>query len=59
VTVKVFADGVLKHTQTVMSRHPFRLPSGFTAFDWQLEASGTHAIQGMAMASSIGELAQA
>jgi hypothetical protein len=58
VTVKVFADGVLKHTQTVTSRYPFRLPSGFAAFDWQIEATGTHAIQGVAMASSMEELAQ-
>jgi hypothetical protein len=58
VTVKVFADGVLKHTQSVTSRSPFRLPSGFAALDWQIEATGTQAIQGMAMASSMEELAQ-
>jgi hypothetical protein len=58
VTAKVFADGALKHTQTVTSRYPFRLPSGFAAFDWQIECSGKNPIQGIAMASSMEELAQ-
>jgi hypothetical protein len=59
VTVKVFADGALKHTQAVTSRAAFRLPSGFAALDWQIEATGTQAIQGVAMASTMQELAQA
>jgi hypothetical protein len=58
VTFKVYADGVLKHTQSVTSRSPFRLPSGFAALDWQLELSGTQPIQGAAIATSMEELAQ-
>jgi hypothetical protein len=58
VTVKVYADGALKHTQAVAGRQPFRLPSGFTALDWQIEVSGTHAVQGMAMANTMSELEQ-
>lgn len=57
VTFRLYADGVLKHTQTVASRDPFRLPSGFRAFDYQIELEGTNAIQGCAVASEIKELA--
>lgn len=56
VTARFYADGVLKHTQTVASRNPFRLPSGFMAFDWQIEIEGTAAVQGVAMASAMAEL---
>ncbi|CDS48903.1 hypothetical protein [Polaromonas sp. CG9_12] len=59
VTAKFYADGVLKHTQTVASATPFRLPAGFLAQTWQFELSGTSAIQGLAIAHSMQELAQA
>lgn len=58
VTLRVFADGVLRHTQTVTSLNPFRLPSGFMAHDWQLEIEGTHPVQGVAMANAMSELAE-
>jgi hypothetical protein len=58
VTARFFADGVLKHTQTVTSRDPFRLPSGFRAFDWQVEVEGQNAVQGVAIATSVEELSQ-
>lgn len=58
VTMRLYADGVLKHTQTVASREPFRLPSGYMALDWQLELEGTAAVQTMAIATSMIELAQ-
>lgn len=59
VTLKVWADDVQVHTQTVTSRYPFRLPSGFAALDWQMEASGTQPVQGVVLASTMQELAQA
>lgn len=59
VTFKLYADGVLKHTQSVASRDPFRLPSGFMALDWQMELEGTAAVQGCALGTSITELAAA
>lgn len=58
VTFKLYADGVLKHTQSVARRDPFRLPSGFMALDWQMELEGTAAVQGCAIGTSITELAQ-
>lgn len=59
VTCKVYADGVLKHTQTVASSEPFRLPSGFKATKWQLALSGTNTITAAMLASTMAELAQA
>lgn len=56
VTLKVYADGVLKHTQTVASAAPFRLPSGFTADDWELEISGTAKVTAIYLAQGIDEL---
>jgi hypothetical protein len=58
VTFRLFADGVLKHTQSVTGRNPFRLPSGFLAQDWQIEIEGASAVQGVAIGTSIAELAQ-
>lgn len=59
VTFKLYADGVLKHTQTVASRTAFRLPGGYMANDFQIEVSTTGAIQAIAAAHSMTELAQA
>ena len=58
VTMRVYADGVLRHTQTVASSGPFRLPAGFMATDWQVDLEGTGAVQSAALATSIAELAQ-
>jgi len=58
VTFKLYADGVLRHTQTVASAAPFRLPSGYHAQTAQMEVSGTAAVQGVAVAHSMAELAQ-
>lgn len=56
VTFKLYADGVLKHTQTVANALPFRLPSGYRAQDYQIEISGTTNVQLVAMAHSMQEL---
>ena len=58
VTFKLYADGVLRHTQAVASAAPFRLPGGYHAQTAQMEVSGTAAVQGVAVAHSMAELAQ-
>ena len=58
VTFKLYADGVLKHTQSVSNNNPFRLPAGYYAQTFQMEVTGTSAVQGMAMAHSMKELSQ-
>lgn len=56
LTVKVYADGALKHTQTVTSADAFRLPGGFLAQTWQVEITTTAAVQGVTLANSMSEL---
>jgi hypothetical protein len=58
VTFKLYADGVLVHTQTVASNDPFRLPGGYWAREFQVELSGTSPMQSGFVAHSIRELAQ-
>jgi hypothetical protein len=58
VTFRLYADGALKHTQTVADRNPFRLPSGYRAFEYQIELEGTNPVQDAAIATSIEELKQ-
>jgi hypothetical protein len=56
LTIKVYADGSLKHTQTVTNDKPFRLPSGFIARDWYVVLEGTAKITMAAIAQSSSEL---
>ena len=58
VTFRLYADGALKHTQTVADRNPFRLPSGYRAFEYQIELEGTNPVQDAAIATSVEELKQ-
>ena len=56
VTLKVYADGSLIHTQTVTTRFPFRLPP-VSARDWEFQVEGTSEVFSVALAQSMGELA--
>lgn len=56
VTLKVYADGALKHTQAVASAEPFRLPAGFVATDWEVEITGTAKVTAVYLAQGIDEL---
>jgi hypothetical protein len=58
VTFRLYADGALKHTQTVADRNPFRLPSGYRAFEFHIELEGTNPVQDVAIATSVEELKQ-
>jgi hypothetical protein len=44
VTFKLYADRALKHTQTVANDRPFKMPSGYKAKEFEVEVSGTNAI---------------
>lgn len=59
VTLKVYADGALKLTKTVANANQFRLPSGFRAYDWELQVEGTSIVQEVALAQSTVELKSA
>lgn len=56
LTMKVYADGVLKHTQTVTDENAFRLPAGFRARYWEIELSGSGRVLGAFLADSAAEL---
>lgn len=56
LTAKFYADGTLVHTETVTSREPFRLPSGFLARDWEMQIEGDKEVFVLAIAQSMREL---
>lgn len=56
LTVKFYADGVLKHTQAVVDQEPFRLPSGFLAREWSVGVETVRQVQGIYVAETIEEL---
>lgn len=56
MTVKVYADNVLVHTQTVQSRDPFRLPAK-VGRDWEMQVEGVHEVFSLSIANSMTELA--
>lgn len=55
VTFKLYANGVLKHTQTVADERPFALPSGYRPRELEIELSGTNPIRYVGMADAYGE----
>lgn len=57
ITFKLYADGVLKHTQAVTSDRPFRLPSGYLARFVEMEMAGTSPVLSVHLAESPVELA--
>lgn len=56
ITFKAWADGILKHTETVTTNKPFRLPSGFLAREWYVQVEGSADITAIAVAQSLTEL---
>lgn len=59
VTMRVYADGVLKHTETVADANTFRLPGGFLAAVWEFELEGTAEVLFAGIAHSTRELQEA
>ena len=55
VTFNLYADNVLKHTQTVTSERPFALPSGYRPRELEIELSGTNPIRYVGLADAYGE----
>lgn len=59
VTFKLYADGELKHTQTVTNDRPFKLPSGFKTREFEVELLGTSDINTVFLSSTAALLKQA
>ena len=55
-TFKLYADGVLKHTETVSDDGLFRLPSGYKANEFEVEVTGSVPINEICVYESAGEL---
>ena len=56
MTLKIYADNTLIHTQTVQNRDPFRLPSK-VGRDWEMQIEGSKEVFSLAIANSMSELA--
>jgi len=56
VTMKLYVDDVLKHTESVTDDSIFRMPSGYRGKVTEIELTGTSDIDIVAIATSIDEL---
>ena len=56
ITFKMYADGTLKHTETVTSDSLFRLPSGYKAHEFEIELSGSDPINEVCVYESAAEI---
>lgn len=56
VTLRIYADNALVHTQVVLNDDPFNLPSGFLAKYWEMELTGTGTVRAASLAQTIEEL---
>lgn len=58
VTFKLYADEVLKHTQTVADTNPFRLPAGYMGRQFEFQLEGTADVNGVFVGQSMSDLNQ-
>lgn len=56
ITINVYADNTLYHTQTVTNKQPFRLPRNGRYRIWQVEVIGVDAIREVAISETVTEL---
>jgi hypothetical protein len=59
VTLKVYADGVMKSAKVVYDNNQFRLPSGFRAYEWAFQVEGTGEVIEVTIAQSTDEMKSA
>lgn len=58
VIFRLYADGVLIHTRTVINSEPFRLPSQHKALEWEIELEGKRTVHEVHVATSMRELTE-
>ena len=58
LTFKLYAGGVLKHTETVSDGDPFRLPGGYLSNIYEIELIGTDVVTGVSIAETVFDLAE-
>lgn len=54
--VTIFADDAVVYSTGITNLEPIRLPSGFMAYEWEIQVSGNVPLRGVAMSTSMGEL---
>jgi len=52
---KIYADGELKFSKTIVNSDPFRLPGGFRSKVWEIELVGNDSVHSVILANSIEE----
>jgi hypothetical protein len=58
ITFRLYADGVLKHTEIVSDDEPFRLPGGYLSNLYEVELESTLSVTRVSVAENIFELAE-
>lgn len=58
INMSLYADGMLVHNASVTSEEEYRLPSGYKAYNWEVQLTGNVPIKKFAMATSLQELKQ-
>ncbi|WP_418131473.1 hypothetical protein [Variovorax sp. 278MFTsu5.1] len=56
VTLKLFADGALVGEKTVQSNEEFTMPSGYTAFEFEVQVEGVAKVRRVTLAETSDEL---
>jgi len=56
LTLKLYADGVLKKTKAVLNSDPFRLPAGYLGEKYEIELTGTDDIEEVLVGESVDDL---
>ena len=57
VEFKLYSNGQLKHTASISSDEPFRLPGGYEGSETEIELSGVAYVQEVVVAQNMSELA--
>lgn len=56
LVLRIYGDGVLRHTQTVTSKEPFRMPGGYMASVWEIELEGTDQVHYVRIAEDVEDI---
>lgn len=57
IEFRLYADGVLRHTQAISSNAPFRLPGGYEGVETKVRLSGVASVTEFVIAENVSELA--
>jgi hypothetical protein len=58
VTLKVYGDGSLKHTQTVANGNIFKLPAGYRAEKYEVQIESAHKVNSIAIGETVRDIKQ-